>query len=89
MFANVSGFLVAFKHDFDGLAISPPGYGNTTQVEEEGGGFWSPSNFVKNALESCLGVSLSKTVVVSHSNYVTRKFFLPLLMVCGRNFEPI
>lgn len=82
---------MAFDHDFDAIAITPPGHGNTTQVEEEGSGFWSPGNFLKHALESCLGVALARTVVVSHSNFVTRKFFLPFLMVraphrptCGR-----
>ncbi|CDJ69335.1 hypothetical protein, conserved [Eimeria necatrix] len=78
---DIMGLLdLSYDHDFDAIAISPPGHGNTTQVEEDGGGFWSPANFLKNGLESCLGVSLAKTVVVSHSNFVTRKYFLPLLM---------
>lgn len=78
---------VAYEHDFDAIAITPPGHGNTTQVEDEGGGFWSSSNFLKHAVESCLGVSLARTVVVSHSNFVTRKYFLPFLMVRLSNPE--
>ncbi|CDJ35601.1 uncharacterized protein EMH_0006240 [Eimeria mitis] len=78
---DIMGLLdLAYEHDFDAIAITPPGHGNTTQVEDEGGGFWSSSNFLKHALESCLGVSLARTVVVSHSNFVTRKYFLPFLM---------
>lgn len=72
---------MAFESDFDAIAISPPGHGNTTDVEADGGGFWSPGNFLKHALESCLGLALDKTIVVSHSNFVTRKLFFPLLMV--------
>lgn len=81
LYLFASQISVAYEHDFDAIAITPPGHGNTTQVEDEGGGFWSASNFLKHALESCLGVSLARTVVVSHSNFVTRKYFLPFLMV--------
>ncbi|KAL8274951.1 hypothetical protein Esti_001151 [Eimeria stiedai] len=78
---GIMGLLdLAFEHDFDALAITPPGHGNTTEVDNDGGGFWSAANFLKTALESCMGISLAKTVVVSHSNFVTRKFFFPLLI---------
>lgn len=43
--------------------------------------FWSPNNFLKESVESCLGVSLERAVIVSHSNFITRKFFFPFIMV--------
>ncbi|KAL8439653.1 hypothetical protein Efla_004561 [Eimeria flavescens] len=77
---DIVGLLdLAFEHDFDVLAITPPGRGNTTYLDDNGHGFWNPGIFLKTALESCLGISLARTVLVSHSNFVTRKFLLPLL----------
>lgn len=29
--------IVAYENDFDAIAISPPGYGNTTQIDQDTG----------------------------------------------------
>ncbi|PHJ25158.1 tubulin delta [Cystoisospora suis] len=69
-----------YKQGFDAVALSPPGIGATTNITNLKGSFYNDENFLAQVLESCLDIRLNTTVVVSHSNIVTRQFFFPLLM---------
>ncbi|KAL5366852.1 threonine repeat-containing protein [Cryptosporidium parvum] len=74
----------AYKNGFTVAAVSPPGYGKSGKLTNSKIGnkseTISSSSFLFWLVNNCLKFETRKIVVVTHSNSITQKYVIPLIM---------
>ncbi|KAH8740633.1 hypothetical protein FG386_002595, partial [Cryptosporidium ryanae] len=68
----------AYKNEFTVAAINPPGYGKSSKLI--GNNNVTNSSYLYWLISSCLNFEVKKTVIVTHSNSITQKYVIPLIM---------
>ncbi|POM85048.1 putative integral membrane protein [Cryptosporidium meleagridis] len=74
----------AYNNGFTVAAVSPPGYGKSGKLTNSkiGNNFEtiSSSSFLFWLVNNCLKFETRKVVIVTHSNSITQKYVIPLIM---------
>ncbi|KAH7649822.1 hypothetical protein FG379_001666, partial [Cryptosporidium bovis] len=68
----------AYENEFTIAAINPPEYGKSSKII--GSNNVTNSSYLYWLISSCLKSDTKKTVIVTHSNSITQKYVIPLIM---------